>query len=395
MTPELQRTIRAALGDPNADTSRFVVFESRALSTEPLSKGGFFSKARVSPQTLKDMEAFLSQPASAIPLHIMHETDGPLPVGKVFSAKMYAMANGEYELRSQFYLPTEEAALIAKIETSVVDEVSVGIQTQHAFCSECNYDYFAADSDVMNFFTLTCPDGHQIGLDGVHVRLVGLDDWSELSLVGQGAANKAKILSRDQQVMSKDLVERLAAGKTSTAIRLTASYKMDDKVKLPTTSQGESTMDPKDFLTQLEATSTKLTSTSVELARATDAVAALTAENTALKASATEKDAKIKELEAAQGTSTKELTDKLAASQAALKAAEDVVAPHVKAALVASGVAEADVPTELPAMVKLVEDKGLKLHQIITPGAKSVDPKTDLSKTGSADLAKKSAFKLS
>ena len=154
-------------------------------------------------------------------------------------------------------------------------------------------------------------------------------------------------------------------------------------------------MDPKEFLTQLEAKSTEITTKSVELARANDSITALTADNTALKASVAEKDAKIKELEAAQGTSTKELSDKLAASQASLKLAEDVMAPHVKAALVASGVAEADIPTDLPAMVKLVEDKGLKLHQIITAGAKSGNDKTDLDKKGSVDLAKKSAFKLS
>ena len=76
-----------------------------------------------------------------------------------------------------------------------------------------------------------------------------------------------------------------------------------------------------------------------------------------------------------------------------MKAAAETLLPHAKAALVASGVVEADLPTTLSAMLKVIEEKGLKLHQIFGNGAKSVVA----SETNEADEAKAhrmEAFKL-
>jgi hypothetical protein len=111
ITPEIQKAIRNSAGDPELDTSNFVVFECRALSTEPLSKNGFYNKAKISHSTIVEMEAFLNRDEKALPLHLMHN-DGLLPVGKVFKAATFSMPNGETELRAQFYLPASETDLV-------------------------------------------------------------------------------------------------------------------------------------------------------------------------------------------------------------------------------------------------------------------------------------------
>jgi len=393
ITPEIQATIRRALGDAEVDTSKFAVYEAKSLSTEPLSKGGFFNKARISASTIAEMGTFLNSEAGAIPLHIMHN-DRVLPVGRVFNAKTMNMPNGEVELRSQFLIPLDKKEIVADVDNSIIDEVSVGLLTKHAFCSECGFDYYSEDADITNFLNLTCDKGHQIGVDGTHIRLVGLEDWSELSLVGQGAAKNAKILPRAKQSMSKEMVERLAASTTPPEARiLTASYKIEDSSKTSKT-QGESDMDTKEFVAQLSVTTSELEAKKIELSQATTTIGTLNGEITSLKAAAETATAKIAELEAAKGQSVKELETQLAASKEEMKAATEKLTPHVKAALVASGVAETEVPSDLIGQLKLVEDKGLKLHQVIGAGAKT-GAKNDVDALNASVDPRKEAFKLS
>jgi len=373
ITPQLQATIRNALGDPEANTDNFAVFETRMLTTEPLTKGGLWNGARVSASTLHQMEVALNQEAGAIPLHIMHN-DRVLPVGKVFAAKTQRMGNGELEVRGQFYLPLDEKELISKIDNSVVDEVSVGILTKHAFCSECNFDYFGPDADIMNFFELTCNKGHKLGQNGVHTKLTELIDFSELSLVATGAAKNPKILPRAKQSMSKENLERLAASGNAGAILLTASYKMEDEKQ---TTKGDPDMDMTPLVAELSSKTSELTTKTIELSAVTAKVTTLTSEVEALKTAVAEKDAKIKSLEEGKDTSVTELEAKVSDLETKLTAAYDKIIPHAKAALVASGVAEADLPKDLATTVDLIVEKGLKLHQVIGSTAVSDGSKTD------------------
>jgi len=396
LTPKLQETIRSAIGDPELDASKFAIFEARMVSSEPLTKGGIFNKARISASTIKEMETFLNQPGAAIPLHIMHD-DRVLPVGRVFSAKAMNMPNGEVELRGQFLVPLDKSEIVADIENSIVDEVSVGLVTKGILCSECGFDYRGEDATIMNFIDAECGNGHKIGLDGVHTRLVGLDDFMELSLVGQGAANNPKILPRVKQSMSKEMVERLAASKIpAEACVLTASYKMEDSSKTFTeTNEGESDMDIKEILAQLTASTSELAEKKVELSQTTAKVEALNGEIVTLTASNKELTDKVTALEAAKGDSTKDLEAKLLEVETQLKAATDMVAPHVKAALVASGVAEKDLPQDLLGQIKLVEEKGLKLHQVIGSGPVASGTKSDDPALNAGVDHRKEAFKLS
>lgn len=156
-------------------------------------------------------------------------------------------------------------------------------------------------------------------------------------------------------------------------------------------------MDMEKFVAELKATTSELATIKVELTQATDKVTALTAEIATLKASGEDKDKKIQELEAAKGQPVTELETKLKESEDQLKAAGEKVAKHLKAALVASGVAEADLPKDLTlsAMLDMIEEKGLKLHQAVGAGsAASGGVKTDQPLEAKAD-PRKEAFRLS
>lgn len=397
MTEVVKQAIRNGIGDPEAQVDTFAVYEARFLSTEPITKRGIFNKARVSASTLSDMAETLNKEGGAIPLHIMHE-DHLLPVGKVFKATVSNMANGETQLIGQFYLPADQTDLISKIESSVVDEVSVGILTKHAFCSECGFDYFGDTSSIMNFLDLTCENGHVIGVDGVHTRLVGLQSWDELSLVGSGAAHNAKILPRAKQSMSKEIEKLAANGMSFGALVLRASAKIEEVTNI--NPQGVKNMDDmKVLLGKFEESVSASAKKDVELEASKKSVTELSEKIKALEASSAEKDTKIQELEASKSANLKEIEDKAKDAETKLTAAFDSLLPHVKAALVASGVAETDLPTDLTAMVSVITEKGLKLHQVITPGGVSDTTKTDVdADKDSKDLEasrRKEAFKLS
>ena len=383
MTPKIEAAIRAALRDPNADVSGLAVFEARFLSTEPLKKPGFFNKGRVTAGTLDDMVTYLND-AGALPLQIMHDT-GVLPVGKVFSAMSRDMENGERELVGQFYVPHSKADIISDLETSLIDEVSVGMLNKQALCSECGFDYLGADATFDNFWELTCNEGHVLGENGTHVRLVGLEDWAELSLVNRGAAKNAKILPRVKQSMSDENFQRLAAsgGAPLEARILVAKFKMDDTTT-DNPNTGESEMDLKEIIAQLSQLTTENATVKVELAQAVkdkEAAEAQVAELTAAAATAAANDDK----------SNDDLKAELSAAQTDLTEATAKLAPHVKAALTADGVAETEIPTTLSAMVDMVEEKGLKLHQVIGSDKK---PSVELSAEEAKAKLRKASFKI-
>ena len=59
-----------------------------------------------------------------------------------------------------------------------------------------------------NLLDCKCANDHKVGKDGVHVRVHGLKSWNELSLVGRGAVQGAKILPRSQHTDPARLAER-------------------------------------------------------------------------------------------------------------------------------------------------------------------------------------------
>ena len=396
MTPEIEKQIRLSVGDDNLNVSNLAVFETRTLSTMPIKrKAGMFAGARPSIGTLQQMADLVNALGGAIHMQIMHDT-GVLPVGRVFKGALYDMGNGDVELRTLFYIPTDKTQLVSDIENSVIDEVSVGLMNEHLYCSECNFDYLGEDSTIMNRLTLTCENDHVIGQDGVHVKMVGVAAWPELSLVNQGAAKDAKILSRAKQNMGQKTMERLAASNTPLESRLfIASLKMEEKTDIKP-SKETFKMD-KETLALFQGQAQEVAEGKVKLA-------AVEGENTTLKASVTDLTAKLdaanQEITTLKADPAKaEIAAKLAQAEEDKTKLSDAAAkllPHVKAALVASGEVETDLDSmDLAAMLAKVEEKGYKLHQLVGTLPKTNGTKTDDKNTAEAEFAahRQEAFK--
>lgn len=212
MTPALAELITKAVG-VDVDTSKLTVFETIALNTKPLpGKGGtIFEKAVVEPITLTQMVDFINA-GNHIPLIADHELFGA-PKGRFFHAGLYYDPEAGFdslEMRALFYLDETERALIDKIDAGSLDEVSVSFLSTQFLCSECGWDYFEFGTDS-NIRSHTCENGHTIGEDGVHAKLVGLNQFIELSLVVRGAADKPKIVGKSQAKLAPETAYRLAA----------------------------------------------------------------------------------------------------------------------------------------------------------------------------------------
>lgn len=392
ITPKIEAQIRAGVDDPQADVSNFAVYESRTLTTEALNASGLFRGGRVSVGTLEDMVASLNKQGGAIPLQVMHDTD-VLPVGKIFHGETKLMENGETEIRSLFYVSPSQDKLIADIEASVIDEVSVGFRPEHIYCSECGFDYLSEDATFSNIYTATCNEDHTIGQSGVYGRLVGLKSWMEVSLVGKGAAKNPKILSRAKQSLGQEAVDRLAAsGKPLEASTVSAHYKLEASASA-NNNKGDLEMDEK-LMAQLTAKIEEVATVKAELKQKDEAKAAVDAKVTELEASLKAKDAEIAEL--SKDVDKAALTAKVEETETNLKGAVEKLRPHAVAALVASGKTAEDLKedTSVTAMLEIIESAGLKLHQVVAASAsdKSEEESKKLVATA-ATLRAKEAFK--
>ncbi len=192
ITQDIADRLAKCYGAPVANPSSYAVFEAVSLNTQPLRRAsGFFEAAMISAETVVEMAAMVN--AGPIPLQTMHE-DQSLPVGRVFHATTRLDQTGQPELLLQFFVANSEPKLIADLDQGVINEVSVSFMPKAACCSACGFDYLGNEADFINHLTLTCPDNHVIGTDGVHVKLNGVKSFNELSLVGRGAAQGTSIL---------------------------------------------------------------------------------------------------------------------------------------------------------------------------------------------------------
>lgn len=211
ITSEMKAAIARVNDGSNIDFDQIAVFEARSLNTRPLRrKSGIYAGAVTSKSTLDAMVAALNSSNEGVPLHIMHNTE-LLNIGKLFQARIDQANDGAWELSTQFYIPREFAETVAKLNTGVVDQVSVGILSETLNCSACGYDYLKGSME--NIYLNQCPKKHAIGVNGVHTVLNGLTSWGEMSLVDKGAATDARIASADKsKFTTRDNVYRLAAG---------------------------------------------------------------------------------------------------------------------------------------------------------------------------------------
>ena len=97
----------------------------------------------------------------------MHNDDD-LNIGRAFSARLAIDDNNSTAMYATCAILRDEESdkVINKIENNVLDEVSVQFLSEHAYCSECHWDYMGEDATFENWWDKTCANGHVIGVDG-------------------------------------------------------------------------------------------------------------------------------------------------------------------------------------------------------------------------------------
>lgn len=366
ITPQIEAAIKRST-DGSVDPATVAVFEVSSFNTLPLNKRGLFNKARASETTLRQMADYLNAGTDYAPVQVEHNLGEALPVGRTFAGEVVKNADGTAELRTLMYLPrntTDGADLIAKLDAGVISEVSVGLQAQHINCSECGFDYRGPDATFMNLYDGICANDHEVGKDGVHVILNGLDKFLEQSLVSRGAAQGTKIVSRTKAVLGDENYNRLAAsGQQPEIITLFAT---------PTTQPKEPTMDMQklvDDLTTAKASVTvtegKLTEATAKVVTLSATVETLTAENTTLKASN----------DVAKVTS---LTAEVATLTASAAAAVAFVREEAVRLSVAAGLTAPADDADLEALKASIETARTKLRETMPVGGVANQGNTNL-----------------
>lgn len=368
LTEEIRTLITSAVGS-DVDPTNFAVFEAIALNTNPLpgKDGTLFEDARVSALTLKQMADSING-GNHLPLVSNHDLSEE-PKGRAFHAAVRLSAEGEPELRVLFYLDPTESRLIAKLNAGSLDEVSVNFLASQILCSECSFDYRGEEATFSNLLDRTCENGHEIGTDGVHVRLVGLAVFTELSLVSRGAADKPKIVGQSQSKLAAPLQQLAAKGFEVDRLFCQAS-------------KGVNNVELKELVTEL-------TTAKVDLAARDATITTLTSERdtarTELEAATTRltaAEARVAELE---GVETEESPD--------LKAAREILADIFTKLAVAAGEENPTAPESIADLKAGIEKHQAAVTALIPVGGAAASTQNAETKTGAKfNASAKSAF---
>jgi hypothetical protein len=266
--------ITASAGDVDVDALR--VYEAIAFNTLPIRKEHpLYKGARADRAFLLEMASELARESR--PVQIQHEKE-PLPIGRVFHGEVVD-TGVESELRVLFFLDPTANDEATKIEAGSVDQVSVSILSRQLLNSKSGFDYLGADATYDHRWSGVDPDGNQLGKNGVYARMVGLAKFFEMSLVGQGGAQNARIVSRDRSHFGEAFERLAASGVDPNSLVLTATA-----------------TPPKDKSMELAELVTNLTNTTADLTNAKRDLTDATGKVTALEATVTERDATIVEL---------------------------------------------------------------------------------------------------
>lgn len=388
-TPFIEALLAKVVGK-DADLSKLHVYEVSATNTIALrgKSGTIFEKAKISPHTISQLAQAVNN--DPIPLMMDHNLAGA-PYGKFFYAESIPSDTGEIELRGLLYVDDSEEKILSKLEAASIEEVSIQFLSQNMICSECDFDYMAAaaEDNFEPFWDLTCGNGHKIGKDGVHVRLVGVNEVVELSLVSRGAVKNSKIISSSDAMLGES-ARRLAASGIDVFNNYYCTTSVDDEDN----NQGvnEVTIDDK-FLT-------KLTTLAEEKSNLTVSLAAETAKTSALSSQVTDLETKLADLQ----TQVDALTTELADAKNTESIPEETISKmsaYVGKAYVAlktlEGDAEAVVPQDISEVVDFVSENHTKLSALIpvdgvsSPAGTQDQSKTEVEKR--SQIASLSAYK--
>lgn len=352
-TAEIIERLKAAFGaevDPNA----YAVFEAIALNQRPIrQKHPLFEGAVAQTSLLRELVANIK--GESAPLQLQHK-GGALPSGRVFDAQL---VNDEVRILFAMTNTADNASLIADLDAGIIDQVSVNILAKQLLCSHagCGFDYLGPDADYMNILNAECGEGHKLREDGTHIEMHGIDSVFEISLVGTGGADGARIVGRDNQAFASESFQRLAASGLAPAM-LVASLSATPNPKDETLMPGQN-IDINALIAASATDKAEITTLTASNAALTTQVATLTAERDAAVAA-----------QAAAETERDAALETAAPDQAVL----DLVAAAAKAALVAGGDNNPTVPEKVEDQIKVIKDAGLVLSMIPAGGRANTNP---------------------
>lgn len=349
-TQRIRDLLAASAGDVDVDALR--VYEAIAFNTLPIRKEHFLYKgARADRNFLLDMAAELRRESR--PVQIQHDKE-PLPIGRVFHGEVKDTGI-ESELRVLFFLDPTANEQATKIEAGTVDQVSVSVVPKQLLNSKSGFDYLGPESSYENRYSGIDNEGNQLGQNGVYAQMRGLANFWEMSLVGLGGAQNARIVTRDKSHFGESY-ERLAASGID-----------PNSLVLNATATKETPMDISAFVADLTAKTAELTTAQINLTNAT-------AKTTTLEATIVERDATIvdltAQLEAAKAADVAGLTAARDAAVAALSA----VAKNV---LTKAGKLDVQIPTEIAELQALIDENSAAF--VVKPGGTAQESVTDLS----------------
>lgn len=291
LTPRIKELITSA--SDGVDPNNVSVYEAISINSLPVrKKGTLFDGAVHSTLTLQEMAAVVARRPSPehVPVHKLHDQGYELPVGKTFHAE-FIDTNGIGEVRSLFYLPNTETVLVDKLESGAIEEVSVGVRYKHINCSQCGWDFLGEDASDENIWMQTCGNDHEIGVDGTHVMLNGLDRWMEQSLVSLGAAKGAKIVGRTKSLLGVEKYNALAASghnPSLSTLYASATPRPTKELDMDLTELIKELTNTKTSLALKEGEVATLKASADKIPELEKQIATLTTENTALKATGVE-----------------------------------------------------------------------------------------------------------
>jgi hypothetical protein len=371
LTSQIEATVRKALG-ADADLANLAIYEAIALNTLPLRKRHpLYNGAKADVSFLYEMAAELSRESR--PVHVGHNNEG-IPLGRVFHGSV--VANGaESELRVLFFLDASEAEAIQKVENGTVDQVSVSVLPKQVLNSASGFDYLGPDATFDNIYSGDDGEGNILNQNGVYARMVGLDSFFEMSLVGQGGAQNARIVRRDQSHFGSSFEKLAASGLDPNSFVLVASIEAD-------------AMDLSALVAQLTDTKVELASTKTDVTAKDAMIATLTADKSALETQLAE----LGDVPAALAAKDGEIAT-LAADKTAVEAARDAAVVSLqavaKAILTAAGKVDAEIPSDVAELSALIEstETGLAAALVVGGRAAGADASSVETPSHGADLS--------
>lgn len=395
--------MKSVLGE-DISPDNYVVYKARAISTEAISKRGsdLLNGATPTENFIRSIVAMANEPQKNVSVHTMHD-DWSLSIGRVFD--MWEVVEFDSVRAAYAYLAIlkndENKEVIEKIDAGILDEVSIGFEIKSGKCSVCGWDFFdnnlSEEDKFEHLWNATCANGHVMGKDGAHLVLDAPKSFSEISIVNQGAAHKAKIQEIAKFSLSFEDAKKDAKSLLAKVGNTTVLTKLESKM-----TEEEMTAKFAEMEAKLAEMSAKLSSSEDPAPAAAepapegkkpdeapadegdkpaeahadegDKPAEATAEAAhADKEEDKQEDEKVKALEA-EVEKLKAEKEGLASELATAKA---TFAEEVNKALVAADKEKVSAETELSAMAKALHDANVTLAAIPVNGRAAAAAKAD------------------